>query len=309
MFRNPAWRRSPIPTAVRCAWSLVLKRFPPRSPLIVPFDEGRSRIYADMRTAFGRYLYRFRDADPDLCFVRHWLEPGQVFVDGGAHVGMFTLVAARAVGKDGMVVAFEPNPETFAELQRNIALNRLTNVMLHDRALGDKEGDATFAVMEGDRAPWSHLGEDSDEAGARCIRVCVTTLDRSIPRELWSRIGLIKLDLEGAEYAALIGASSLLDTVHPPIFLEFVPQHFQPFGVDGANVLNLLRRHGYVLLRRPPRGEQWVTCSDEEAYSLDPERPNLLAVMPDAAGRLPHGRWPGTLPCASFLSLLPYLHV
>lgn len=290
MFRNPALRRSPIATAVRCAWSLVLKRFPPGEALTVPFDEGRSRIYADIRTGFGRYLYRFRDADPDLCFVRQLLEPGQVFVDGGAHVGMFTLVAVRTVGTDGMVVAFEPNPETFAELQRNIALNRLTNVMLHDKALGDKEGEATFAVMEGDRAPWSHLGEDSDEAGARSIRVCVTTLDLSIPRELWSRIGLIKLDLEGAEYAALRGGSVLLDAAHPPILMEFVPEHLRRFDVDGDDVLRLLCEHGYVLYRRLTNGGGWVRCSGEEAYNLDPERPNLLAVMPDVAGRLPHAR-------------------
>lgn len=278
MLRNPAWRHSPIRTAARCAWSLVLKRFPPDRPLIVPFDEGHARIYADIGTGFGRFLYRFRDADPDLAFIRSLLRPGDVFIDGGAHVGMMSIVASRAVGPEGVVHAYEPNPATFANLSRNIELNRFANVVLHEEALGDRVGEAQFTVMDGDRAPWSHLGGDNEEVDARSVRVCMTALDQSVPHELWERVRLIKLDLEGAELYALRGAAALLEAVHPPILMEYVPGHLKSFGIDPEEPLTYLESRGYRILRHAAGAAAWEVCRRDDAMHLDRDSPNLLAV-------------------------------
>ena len=287
-------------TALRLAWSLILKRFPPSGPLVVPFDEGRSRIYADMRTAFGRQLYRYRGNDPDLAFVRAHLQPGEVFVDGGAHVGMFTLVAASAVGPDGMVCAFEPNPETFEMLRRNVELNGLMKppppgpsppegaaaacVKLHEEALGDREGEAAFTVMDGDRAPWSHLGEGTEAPVSRTVKVRVTTLSSRIPREDWDRIGLIKLDLEGAEPAALRGMTPLLGLNRPDMLIELAPEHLARCGEAPLALVELLRGHGYDLLQPTPDPLRWRRFEAAGVPELPAERPNLLVTC--SIGRL-----------------------
>lgn len=278
-FSNPAWRRRPLSTAVRVAWSLLLKRFPPHEPLVVPFDEGKAHIYADMRTAFGRQLYRYGESDPDLAFVRTFLRPGDVFIDGGAHHGMFTIVASRAVGPTGAVRSFEPNPKSYDALIMNVRLNHLENVEAHAFALGEADGEAWFTAMDGDRAPWSHLGQACASERARSLTVRVVALANSIPVDLWDRIGLIKLDVEGAELHALRGAEPILDAVHPPILMEYVPRHFEAFGVDPLDVLSYLRDRGYMLLRPTHDPEVWIPCSFDDPMRLDPKRPNLLAAV------------------------------
>ncbi|NLI01409.1 MAG: FkbM family methyltransferase [Chthonomonadales bacterium] len=278
-FSNPALRRNPIRTAVRVAWSMALKRRPPTRPLVVPFDEGRLRIYADMQTAFGRQMYRFGVLEPDLRLVRHLLRPGEVFVDGGAHVGLFSLVAAHAVGPEGTVYSFEPVSETFRQLAANALLNGLANVRMYCEALGAISGETDFTVMQGDRAPWSHMGSPSDgEVGVR-LKVPVATLAERIPTEVWRKIALVKLDIEGAELDALRGGEPILDAAHPPILMEFVPGHFDGFGIKPHDVLAFLTDKAYRLLRPSDDPEVWISCSPEQAMHLDPERPNLLATV------------------------------
>lgn len=231
-----------------------------------------------MRTAFGRQLYRYRGSDPDLAFVRAHLRPGEVFIDGGAHVGMFTLVAASAVGPNGMVCAFEPNPETFEILRRNVELNGLAHVRLHREALGDRPGEVRFTVRAGDHAPWSHLGEPHGGEEGRTEPVRVTTLAERIPPDVWSRVALVKLDLEGAEPAALRGMTPLLGLNRPDMLIELVPEHLARCGEAPLALVELLRGHGYDLLQPTPDPLRWRRFEAAGVPELPVERPNLLVT-------------------------------
>jgi FkbM family methyltransferase len=241
-----------------------------------------------MRTAFGRQLYRYRDRDPDLAFVRFLLKPGDVFVDGGAHVGMFTLVAARAVGPMGQVHAFEPHPATFEMLRCNIDLNGFGNVHLHCEAIGEQEGEAVFEAIPGDRAPWSHITGTSEGRDGNCIRVKVASLAESVPKEVWEKIALMKLDLEGYELHALRGAGPLLDQVRPDLLVEVVPEHLERSGATAMELMNELQRYGYVLFRRSNGTKRWHEIQPDEALAVPSDSPNAFATQNrqhmDAAG-------------------------
>jgi len=281
-------------TALRIAWSFALKRFPPAEPIPVRFDGGRSRILADIRTAFGRQLYRFRGASPDLEFVRSALGPGDVFIDGGAHVGMFSLVAARAVGPSGAVYAFEPNPLSFAMLRRNVELNEFRNVCTFAEALGEDSGSAEFAAMPGDEAPWSHLGPPRAGVEANTITVRVTTLTERVPEEVWRRVRLVKLDLEGAEHAALLGAEPLLRQARPDLLVEYVAEHQAQAGTDPAALPALMRAWGYALLTPTRHPCLWRDLDGNPGSVLSPGRPNLLATMRPERYCTPRLRAPGS---------------
>src|SRR5437764_646700 len=125
-FDNPAWRSAPIQTGLRVAKSLARKRIERLSRVPVPYDGGRTSIYADLQTPLGLGLYRYGYRDPDLDLMGRLLSPGDVVVDGGANVGLFTLVAANRVGPAGKVIAFEPGRGVRMSLMANIVLNRLT---------------------------------------------------------------------------------------------------------------------------------------------------------------------------------------
>lgn len=277
MTQRPDWR---LP--FRLAWSMVLKRFPPAEPPLVSFDGGRLRLVADMTTAFGRKLYRYGVDEPDLELLHQRLRPGDVFVDGGAHVGLFTLVAADIVGPEGKVFAFEPHPETFRRLQRNVELNGLRNVELHPEALGKEKGTAPFTLLHGDHAPWSHLGDATETTEASVVEVRVVSLPEAIPVALWPRVRLIKLDLEGGEVAVLEGARPLLEAVRPDVLLEVVPDHLKRYGAAVEDVTALLSSLGYSVYLRSGRGGSWARADQPSLQGYTPECPNWFATVREA---------------------------
>jgi FkbM family methyltransferase len=130
------------------------------------------------------------------------LRRGDVFVDAGANVGFFTLLGARAVGREGRVFAFEPLPANREALEKHVVLNGLTNVVVSAAALSDRTGRGRFG----------HRGAPS------CARlmadgeydVATTRLDEALGPEQSSRVRLIKIDVEGAEASVLVGARELL---------------------------------------------------------------------------------------------------
>ena len=136
------------------------------------------------------------------------LEPGGVCYDLGANVGFFTLIAAKAVGNRGRVYAFEPAPETAAELRANVELNSLDYVEVIEAAVSDSVGEATLAE-DGDnlRAQLSADGE------VTVSTVALDALDLRPP-------DFIKIDVEGAERQALEGMRQTIDRRQPTILLE-----------------------------------------------------------------------------------------
>ncbi|HEX8714156.1 MAG TPA: FkbM family methyltransferase [Solirubrobacteraceae bacterium] len=163
---------------------------------------------------------------------------GGVVWDVGANVGFYSLIAARLVG-DGRVFAFEPLPANQEAIRRNVALNGFQNVELVGVALSDAEGEAELE-LHGDPT-WAKLDTSADTAFKRdsavagSVRVPVTTLDAQLAR--LSAPGLVKIDIEGAEVAALRGAERLLTEVRPTIICEL-------HGTNAA-VVEVLESHGY----------------------------------------------------------------
>ncbi len=166
---------------------------------------------------------------------------GGVVWDVGANVGFYTLIAARLVGEAGRVVAFEPLPENQRAIRRNVALNDLANVELVAVALSDAEGEAELQ-LHGDPT-WAKLDTHADtsfkrdSAVAGSVRVSVTTLDAQLQR--LPAPALVKMDIEGAEVAALRGAGRLLGEVRPAIVCEL-------HGTNAA-VVDALEAHGYAV--------------------------------------------------------------
>lgn len=138
--------------------------------------------------------------------------PGWTVVDAGAHIGTFTVRQAFRVRPGGRVVAVEPNPAAFAQLEAHIRLNRLDNVGAVCRALSDVEGAARFAVSP--RGPMaSKMLEEGEPVPAdwELISVPSTTLDRLSREQGLDRIDLLKIDVEGAELRVLAGGGDTVD--------------------------------------------------------------------------------------------------
>lgn len=190
-------------------------------------------------------------------FIVGFLRPGMVFIDVGAHVGKYTLLAARAVGSAGEVHAFEPNPAVFGLLQKNVRLNRLGNVFTNRCAVSDVEGERDFEVRKelticslrptvGSSTPEGFPGGLS-----KIVRVPCISLDAYCSSR-FRKPDLVKIDVEGAELPVLRGAQQLLalPMQSAPVWVfEYAPANYARFGYGPDELIAFLETHGYAVWR------------------------------------------------------------
>ena len=141
----------------------------------------------------------------EFALLGHVLRPGMVFVDVGANDGYYTLFAARRVGSAGRVVAIEPSTRERANLRRNIARNRLDNVVVVPIALGSSRKVAALKMAHGIHAGHNTFGNFAHEGvqADNLEQVDVETLDQAASDLGLERIDFIKIDVEGAEASVI----------------------------------------------------------------------------------------------------------
>jgi FkbM family methyltransferase len=144
------------------------------------------------------------------------LRRGDVFYDVGANVGFYSMLAAT-LNDPGPVYAFEPVPANLGYLYKHIELNGIHNVEVIEIAIADKVGNASFEV-EGTRA-MGRLRENGS------VRVQTSTLDALLGEKKVTPPDCIKMDIEGAEFRALVGAKDCFAQYRPKLFLATHGKH------------------------------------------------------------------------------------
>ena len=239
----PSFVESPVRTLARLAlWRL---RTLSAAPVTITLEPGlRMRLPADWR-GIAKMIYIARDRyEADLVWACRQLRPGMIAVDGGAALGIWTLMMARRVGPSGRIVAIEPSAQLFALLEENVRLNNLTNVSLYRMALGDRAGTANLFHTDGTRGAFSLAAGDGSEAAEP---VEITTLDAVFAEQNLPRADLLKLDLEGAEGLALRAAATLLAHEPPPIIVYEQHSGAQAeLSHDPAEAFKTLAARGYT---------------------------------------------------------------
>jgi len=243
-------------------------------------DIGGARVRADLRTPLGLGLYRYGLSGPEAGVLTRLLRPGDVFVDGGANIGLLSLIAAVAVGRTGRVVACEPAPGTMAMLKANVDKNPFTWIELHEVALSDVSGLARFTVFEAGSGLASLAPQNP---GGRQVDVPLTTLDE-LTTNLEARVAVVKLDIEGAEAKALRGAVRLIARDEPVFVVELEPEHLARQDSSIADVQAALRPRGYDAYAITPAAR--LTRLIGEWNPPDPHAPNVVLVPPSQSARV-----------------------
>jgi len=130
---------------------------------------------------------------------------GMTVLDVGASVGLYTLTFSRLVGAAGTVFAFEADGEAFSYLRRNIAANARTNVITANVAVTDRVGSVSF-VKDGVERGFVAATHDRTRTATDVAGI---TLDEYFAARKWPAVDLIKMDIEGGEWAALRGMREL----------------------------------------------------------------------------------------------------
>jgi FkbM family methyltransferase len=246
-----------------------------------------------VRTAWGAQLYCWPDplgravartGVYDLTVAEtlaRLAEPGESAIDAGANVGLMSSLLARAVGPRGRVTSFEPHPLIYGTLARNVALwereEHVRTIETRQAAVSARAGTLPLAVDPEAFARNKGTASLEHTDGANATDVRTVRLDE----EVAEHVGVLKLDVEMHELAALEGAEALLSRrlIRDVLFEEHEP--------PPTPVTRLLEDHGYAVLSVRQGLTGPILCAPEEAYSKklwDP--PALLATAdPERARR------------------------
>lgn len=218
-----AWDRTPLPT--------------PRRQVQRRFADGRvmGLALAD-RTQRSMYCGAYERAESAI--LRRLLSPGATFVDAGAHVGWFTVLAASLVGPSGAVHAIEAFPDNARALRRNVAYNGAAVTRIHELALSDLRGTVTVGRQAGGDSGSITAGAAAAET---LVEVPMATLDDLDTGD--GPIALLKLDVEGLELRVLRAAPRTLDRVQA-ILVEINDNALEINGSSEAELLALLAARG-----------------------------------------------------------------
>jgi FkbM family methyltransferase len=176
--------------------------------------------------------------------LKRILEPGMTFIDVGAHVGYYTLMAAKQVAPTGRVFSFEPEPSNYDILIGNIHLNEYSNVKTVNKAVSSRIGTTTLFLTALDNGRHSTYRHGLPESGS--VEIETTTVDAFLEAEGWPEVDLVKIDVEGAEMDVLDGMGQLLHKSDAPkLIVEFNPSLLQSAGVIPAVLLERLTSAGF----------------------------------------------------------------
>jgi FkbM family methyltransferase len=190
----------------------------PRSALLRTRLQNGAIVEGYNRPGYGgRGVYVFGDAlEPELYSLQHFLGPGQVFVDIGANVGVFTVKAAKEVGGSGLVISVEPFIESAMRLSQNVRANGYSNVRVRNFCVGQKTEHARLHLNKGKPNSFS-LVRNGD---AESVSVLSVSLDDLCRWENLERLDYLKIDAEGAEAAILEGGQSAIARFRPIVQVE-----------------------------------------------------------------------------------------
>lgn len=213
----------------------------------------------------------------ELYFLSQILQPGMTLIDVGANDGLYALMAAKLVGTNGSVLAFEPSRREFHHLQSNISLNQLEYIQAFPIALADVNGQATLKLANYEHAGQNTLGEFIYDgvASSEVETVELKRLDDFVETFNLQQIDVIKMDVEGAEFAVLQGAQHMLATYHPLLLLELSDSALQGQGSSADAVLEFLRSLGYEIFTFGQRTGLPIRVSGQFTSN------NIVAAHPD----------------------------
>jgi len=207
----------------------------------IKFKRGIWQINIDSETLYflENPFYVFQDLH--YYFRKAKLKKGDIVLDAGAFIGTFSIWAAKLVGNEGTVIAIEPDEKNFRQLQQNIKINNLHNVIAINKGLWEFNGTLLFAPNQSVSSSFI-----SGETDSRSIQVPVDTIDNIVAEFKLHKLNFIKMDIEGAEIKAIIGAKDTL--ARQAVQLAIASYHIVDNEQTYLKLEQILKQYGYIVV-------------------------------------------------------------
>lgn len=245
--------------------------------MVIDLDTNSSlRINCDLDEYIQWWIFCFGlRSEPDFEVMRSILRPNDHFVDVGANIGLFSMIASVEVGEKGAVYAVEALPGNRALLEGNLALNRLRNVQVIPVALTDSDGEINIFPSTNGNLGMASLSASG--AKAEPIRVPARTLDSLVADGTVAGCDVLKMDIEGAEELALRGMKGVF-AERPPraVLIEVSESLLAHFSSTPKQVIDFFIKRGYVLRRATFKGLEPLSSLEVHGHQ------NVWALLPEA---------------------------
>lgn len=235
---------------------MALSKYPPRGmqrilrlwdlvfgPSVLLSPRGvKLRVY--LSSLQDRAFFR-HPSNPTLERLIGELHVGDTFLDVGANIGYYSLLASHRIGAEGVCYAFEPSPREAARLLENLVLNHCNNVVMVSCAASDRQGAALINVTR-EHTGLNHLRGvvQADDRGGTPCKCAMTRVDAVVP--VGNRIALAKVDAEGSELEALRGMSCLLQKgLVGALMVEVTEALLVRYGHTKKDLYSFMAGYGY----------------------------------------------------------------
>lgn len=202
-------------------------------------------------------------------FLKSCCGEGATILDIGAHIGLFSTVAAKIAGAYGKIFAFEPAPATLPVLHQTIRINGMGALISPiNQAMGRAPGHTTFFVSDDEADNSNSLISYKEDRKLNGISVEVNSIDNFVQTKRLAKVNFIKIDVEGAEYDTLSGGLQVLKKFKPHVIVAIHPEPIQKKGDKLEDIYSLLESLPYDILYNGNPISKETFCSNTALIDL-----------------------------------------
>ena len=216
---------------------------------------GNIQLKVHLDDWIQQQLYFLGDYEkPEIDYLSAFLKPGNVFIDIGANIGLFSLNASKIVGNNGKVYAFEAFPPNYKQCKENILLNNFQNIIVENKAISSQNSTMEILYNEKDKNIGMASAFLKDFTSKEIVESI--TLDQYSSNQNITKIDLIKIDIEGGEFDAILGMTKVLTELKPQVLIEINHKTLQDSGHSETEIINLLSKFNYKIIKKLSGDEQ-----------------------------------------------------
>jgi FkbM family methyltransferase len=268
VLSHPNNRRHRFRALVRFASWQIRKRILKRPAVVRVGATRRFKVVCDSPFS-STVVYNVLPDWDEMNFLLRFLRPTDGFIDIGANVGFYTVLASTII-TEGPLLAFEANPRNVEVLRQQVELNQLRNAEVFCSALGDSTGDLSFH----DSGRETGSIHSANDRTVKSITVPCHRLDDCLSNRALPRCVVAKMDVEGFETTVLGGASATIEKGRVSVWLfELNAIALRDHGSSEEQLLAAYSEHGYSIIYWDEERQRLGRRGDEH----DGDRANYLA--------------------------------
>jgi FkbM family methyltransferase len=202
-------------------------------------------------------------------FLRANCKKGDVVIDIGAHIGLFSVCASQLTGETGKVYAFEPAPKTNNLLKHTITINKMQNT-IHSRkeAIGEADGVTFFNISDLEADNSNSLVAYKTDRELRKVEINLMSIDSFVSKYTLNKVNFIKIDAEGYELDVLKGAQQTLKTLKPTVILALHPAGINANGDTLEQIFDLIQSLSFTMFLVKKKISREEFCSQTNLFDV-----------------------------------------